>query len=301
VKKSDRTILLVGATGNLGAMIGKELVARGARLRLLVRPGSRKKLAAELAASAEIVETDTGAFEGVYAVVSAVQGGRETIVDLQLSLLKQARAAGVRRFIPSDYSYNIFTVADGQNVNTDWRREFAHRAEQERGDVEVVHVMNGCFLDAGVLYGFLGAIDLEKGEAYLWGDGSAQMEFTTYADTAAYTAEAALSEVALPREFFVAGDSLDFAGLVAETEAGLGRKIAVRRMGTLGDLDAEIARRREAEPGNVYAWLPLMYWRAMLNGQGKLGELRNGDYPWIRPVGVQEYASQMAVERRLER
>lgn len=291
--KNDRTILLVGATGNLGAMIGQELLARGARLRLLVRPGSRQKLSPTLAGGAEIVETEAGAFEGVDAVVSALQGGPETIVDLQLSLLGQARAAGVKRFIPSDYSYNIFTVADGQNINTDWRREFARRAEQERGDVEVVHVMNGCFLDAGVLYGFLGAIDLRKGEAYLWGDGSALMEFTTYADTAAYTAEAALSDAALPREFFVAGDTVNFAGLVAETEAGLGRSLTVRRLGSLRDLDTEIARRREAEPDNLYSWLPLMYWRAMLNGQGKLGALRNADYPAIRPVGVREYASRL--------
>lgn len=179
-----KTILLVGATGNLGSLIARALLAKGAKLRLLVRPGSRVKVAADIAAACEIVEDEAGAFDRVYTVVSAVQGGPETIVEAQLKFLSAARAAGVRRFIPSAFSFNFFGLAEGENFNSDWRREFARRAEEERGPVEVVHVLNGCFLDMGVLFGFLGAFDLKKGEAYLWGDGNNKMEFTTYADTA---------------------------------------------------------------------------------------------------------------------
>ena len=39
-----KAVLLVGGTGNLGGLIGRELLKRGARLRLLVRPGSRSKV-----------------------------------------------------------------------------------------------------------------------------------------------------------------------------------------------------------------------------------------------------------------
>ncbi|MGH8522382.1 MAG: NmrA family NAD(P)-binding protein [Gammaproteobacteria bacterium] len=229
-----KTILLVGATGNLGGFIARALLTKGARLRLLVRPGSRAKLATDVAAASEVVENEAGAFDGVYTVVSAIQGGPETIVDAQLNLLRAARAAGVRRFIPSDYSFNFFGLAEGENPNSDWRREFARRAEQERGAVEVVHVLNGCFLDAGVLFGFLGAFDLEKGEAYLWGDGNEKMEFTTYADTAAYTAEAAVADGPLPDRFFVAGESLTFHELVNQTAAGLGRPVTVKKLGRSG-------------------------------------------------------------------
>jgi nucleoside-diphosphate-sugar epimerase len=287
--KPVKTILLVGATGNLGALVARELLAKGAAPRLLVRPGSRVKLPADVAATSEIVEDETGAFDGVYSVVSAVQGGPETIIDAQLKFLRAARKAGVRRFIPSSFSFNFFRLAEGENFNSDWRREFARRAEEERGAVEVVHVLNGCFLDRGVLFGFLGAFDLEKGEAYLWGDGNNKMEFTTYADTAAYTAEAALADASLPRELFVAGESLTFHELVNETAAGLGQPITVKNFGTLADLDEEIARRLQAEPGKMFSWLPLMYWRGMLNGKGKLGPLMNSQYPGIHPVGVRQY------------
>ena len=40
-----------------------------------------------------------------------------------------------------------------------------------------------------------------------------------------------------------------------------------------------------------------MYWRAMLNGSGKLGPLMNDRYPDIRPTGVREYVARLATER----
>ena len=153
--------------------------------------------------------------------------------------------------------------------------------------------MIGCFLDRSVLFGFLGAFNLERGEAYLWGDGNNKMEFTTYPDTAAYTAEAALAEGPLPREFFVAGESLTFHELVNETAVGLGRPVTVKKLGTLADLDAEIARRLQTEPGNMFSWLPLMYWRGMLNGKGRLATLMNAQYPAVHPIGVREYVKTM--------
>jgi len=292
-----KTVLLVGGTGNLGALIGRELLKRGARLRLLVRPGSRYKLPADLAQAAEIVEDEQTAFPGVFSVVSAVQGGPETIVDAQLRFLRDARQAGVRRFIASDYSMNLFTVPEGDNVSSDHRREFGRRADDERGDVEVVHVLNGAFLDRRVLFGFLGAVNLQKREAYGWGDGHAEMQFTTYDDTAAYTAAAALDDRPVPEKLFVAGDSLSFDRLVTEVEAGLGAPMTVKSLGSFSDLDAAIKTRYAAEPANVPAWLPLMYWRAMLNGSGRLGPLMNDRYPNIRPTGVREYVARLATER----
>lgn len=294
VPTTDRTVLLVGATGQLGGLIANALLRHGARLNLLVRPGSEHKLPASLREQATLFNELAPAVRGASSVVSAVQGGPETIIDTQLELLRAARDAGVRRFIPSDFSYNLFGLDEGDNIHSDWRRTFARRADAEKGGVEVVHVMNGAFLDIGVLYGFLGAFDLQRGEAYLWGDGRAPMQFTTYADTAAYTAQAALAEEPLPGHFFVAGETLDFHGLVAATEAGLGRPIVVRQMGSLTDLDAEILARRRAEPANPLAWLPLMYWRGMLSGKGALGPLQNARFPGIVPTSVREYVSGIA-------
>lgn len=279
-------------------MIAENLLARSdVEVRLLVRPGSESKAADLQSRGATVVagHLDSSpdvlrrACDGVFSVVSAVQGGPDVIVDGQLALLRAARDAGATRFIPSDFSFNLFALGEGENVNSDWRRAFATRAEELRGDVELIHVLNGAFLDAGVLFGFLGAFDLEAGKVFLWGEGGELMDFTTYEDTARYTAEAALDREPLPRHFNVAGDVLDFAGLVAAYERGSGRTLEVERMGTMDDLDAEIARRQAAEPENVFAWLPLMYWRGMLSGKGKLGDLINPRYPAIKPTQVTDY------------
>ena len=82
--------------------------------------------------------------------------------------------------------------------------------------------------------------------------------------------------------------------LVKEIEAGLVAPITVKSLGSFSDLDAEIKNRYAAEPANVPAWVPQLYWRAMLNGTGRLGPLMNGA---TRTFGRLVYASTCRVWR----
>lgn len=300
MSEAEKVVVLAGATGDLGSLIAKDLMDKpGVRLRVLVRPESVGKVADLRERGAEIVEVDLaredqaerldGAMSGAFCVVSAIQGGPDVIVDAQLRMLEAARRAGVRRFIPSNFSYNIFGLDEGDNINSDARRAFSRAAEKARGDVELVEIQIGAFLDRKVLFGFLGAFDLDEGRAFLWGDGDATMNFTTYPDAARFTAEAAVDDDAVPAVFEVAGDSLTFHGLVKAYEEASGRSVTVTRLGTLAELDEEIRRRREAEPDNMFAWLPLMYWRAMLSGKARLQSVANDRYPQIEPTTVAAY------------
>lgn len=291
-----KTVGLVGATGNFGYLIAQELLRKeGVKLRALVREKSSERAQKLAAAGAELLVgdlNDAAALlrfaDGVFSVISAIQGGPPVIVDGQLALLQAVAAAGGQRFIPSDYSLDFFKLREGENLNSDWRRAFARSADAVRGPVQVVHVLNGCFLDREVLFGFLGFFDLAASKAYLWGDGTAKMDFTTCVDTARYAAEAATLP-AVPSLFNVAGDTLDFSELVSRYVQGSGRTLQVETRGSLAELDAELDRRRRLEPQNLRAWLPLMYQRAMLSGSGKLGELVNGLVQDFRPMGVAEY------------
>jgi hypothetical protein len=133
-----RIIALVGGTGNLGALIGNSILDKpDVRLRLLVRPGSRAKAAGFEKRGAEVVEGAIGAgndralallCQGAATVISAVQGGPDVIIDGQTLLLRAARDAGVRRFIPSDYSLNLFKVKPGHIPTSEMRRQFASKA-----------------------------------------------------------------------------------------------------------------------------------------------------------------------------
>ena len=219
-------------------------------------------------------------------MVSTLQGGPEVIVEAQLALLRAAKRAGVRRFIPSDYSYNIFTLPEGINVNSDWRRALATAARQEATDsFEVVHVMQGIFADAYVL-GFLGILDNEKGVIRYWGDGKVPIDWTTWEDTARFTAAAALDDGRVPERLFVSGDRMDILAFAATWERGHGTTPTLERLGSLADLEQEVARRLASEPANMYAWLPLMYARGVFGGQALLGPSENARFPAIKAENV---------------
>jgi uncharacterized protein YbjT (DUF2867 family) len=115
---SKQTIALVGGTGHLGSLIGNAVLDKpDVQLRLLVRPARRDKVAELEKRGAQVVEGSLGPdaggalaslCEGVSTVISAVQGGPDVIIDGQTHLLRAARDAGARRFIPSDYSLDMF-------------------------------------------------------------------------------------------------------------------------------------------------------------------------------------------------
>jgi nucleoside-diphosphate-sugar epimerase len=297
----SQTIALVGGAGHLGALIAHSILGKpDVQLRLLVRPGSRNKVAALEQRGAQVVEGAIGPdsratlaelCQGVSTVISAVQGGPDVIIDGQAQLLRAARRADVKRFIPSDYSLDLFKVKPGHISTSDIRRQFASMADAERGDVELVHVLNGGFLDRGVLFGFVRVIDAETQTAFVWGEGKQPMDWTTYADTARYVAEVAADERPVPRVFSVAGDVLDFEGLVGAYEAGAGKKVRVERLGSLDDLDVRIDQLQTADPADLHTYLPLMYYRSMLNGEGKLDRLMNDRYPSIQPTTVRDYVA----------
>lgn len=296
----QRIVAVAGATGKLGRLVLRELHTRGACVRALVRDPSKPEAKALLAEGAdEIVPFAFGssladAVRGAYAVVSTVQGGPDVIVDGQLALLRAARDAGARRFFPSDYSYNLFALPEGININSDWRRTFADRAAKEAGSVEVVHVLQGIFTDINVL-GFLGAFDREQNIVRYWGDGTAPIDWTTWEDTARFIAAAAVDDRPVPSQLFVAGDRMSILDFAAAIEKARGVKVKRERLGSLDDAKAETERRLAADPANMFAWLPLMYARAMFSGEALLGPLLNGRYPDIKPESVADAITRGAV------
>lgn len=293
---NNKLIVVAGAAGKLGRLIVNALLEHpAARVRALVRDPGKPDVAGMASDRVELVAFDAAAaseadreaaVRGAWAVVSTLQGGPDIIVDAQLALLRAAKAAGARRFIPSDYSYDVFALPAGINVNSDWRRTLGELARQEDSpSFKVVHVLQGIFADRAVL-GFLGLFDPDQGVVRYWGDGQTPIDWTTWEDTARFTAAAALDEREVPERLFVAGDRMDVLTFAQTWEAARGRKLSVERLGSLEDLTLETQRRLAAEPGNMFAWLPLMYARGVFGGQALLGPTHNARYPEIQAETV---------------
>lgn len=293
---NNKLVVVVGSAGKLGRLVVNSLLSQpGVKVRALVRDPKKPEAAAlagervELMAFDAVSATDAqraAAVKGAYAVVSTVQGGPEVIIDAQLALLKAAKAAGARRFLPSDYSFDLFSVPEGVNVNSDWRRTLATKAVAEETErFEVVHLLQGIFTDQYVL-GFLGLFDGEKGVARYWGDGQTPIDWTTWEDTARYIAAAATDERKVPSRLMVSGERKSLLEVAKAWETAKGRKVTLERLGSLDDLSALTARKLKEEPANMYAWLPLMYVHCILGGHGVLRESHNANYPGIRPETV---------------
>lgn len=293
---STKLIVVAGAAGKLGRLVVEALRSHpGVRVRALVRDPQKAEAAAMAREGVDLFAFDAvsasdaardAAVKGAFAVISTLQGGPDVIVEAQLALLRAAKREGARRFIPSDYSYNIFTLPEGININSDWRRAFASAAKQETTEsLEVVHVMQGIFADRFVL-GFLGMLGQEGDTIRYWGDGKTPIDWTTWEDTARFTAAAAIDDRPVPERLFVSGDRMDVLAFAEAWEKGHGKKPRLERLGSIDDLEQETKRRLATEPSNMYAWLPLMYARGMYGGQALLGPLENARYPEIKAEGV---------------
>jgi nucleoside-diphosphate-sugar epimerase len=285
---SDPTIVVAGATGNLGGRIARALLERGVSVRALVRNSTpRDKVerlretgvtiaSVDLSSASQVAPACTGAA----CVVSALAGLRDVIVDAQTVLLDAAIRAGVPRFIPSDYSIDFTKFPPGENRNLDLRREFHQRLE--KASIRATTIFNGAF--AEMLTGQMPLILFKRKRVLYWGDADQRMDFTTIDDTAAFTASAAL-DPSTPRFLRIAGDQLSARELAAVVSEVTGKKFRLFRAGGLGMLGALIKLTRTLAPGEkeLYpAWQGMQYMRNMFDGRAKLEPLDNDRYPRIR-------------------
>ncbi|MCT2583710.1 NmrA family NAD(P)-binding protein [Actinophytocola gossypii] len=284
---------VAGATGTLGGLIVESLRRRDVQVRALVRPGNAEgRQALDGRPGVEVVEGDIRdsvdslgrTLDGVGVVISAVLGDADVIVDGQVNLLRAAEKAGVARFIPSDFSYDLFRLDPDDNAYSNLRLE-AHKAFGE-SPVAVTSVLPGAFLDV-VHQPYFEHVDWEAGTFSYWGDGDQPIEFTSYADTAEWTAEVALDPTPGPT-VRVAADILTTRGLHQTLERASGRRLEPRRLGGLDDLKAEIERRK-AGSTNVFDYLALQYAWVMNTGKASFDRLDNDRYPGVEPTRAEEF------------
>jgi len=287
-------IVVAGAAGDLGFRIAQALLTRGARVRALVRPGNHKPAVTALQdLGAEVIEVDfnsvtalTKACAGAACVVSALSGLRDVIVDGQKRLLAAAVAAGVPRFIPSDYSIDYTKLPNGSNRNLDLRREFNQRLDQ--APIQVTSILNGMFTN--LLTGQAPVVLFGLKRVLYYGDADQLLDFTTIANTAEFTAAAAL-DPSTPRYLRVAGEVATVRGLQRAATEATGEPFKLLRVGGLWVLGTLIKVTKTLMPASddVFPpWQGMQYLHNMFTGLPKLTPLDNARYPTIRWTPVRE-------------
>ncbi|WP_233507587.1 NmrA family NAD(P)-binding protein [Adhaeribacter pallidiroseus] len=297
---SNHTIILAGVTGDLGGRVARFLLQQGAVVRALVRPGkTNDKLKALQKQGMLLLEVDfasasalTTACAGGTCVVSALSGLREVMVETQTALLQAAVAAGVPRFIPSDYAIDFTKLPRGTNRNLDLRQEFAERIAAT--PIAATSILNGMFSD--LLTGQAPLVLFPVNRVMYWGNPDQLLDFTTVENTAEYTAAAALDAIT-PRFLRIAGNVLSARGLQEAASKATGKHFRLLRLGGLGALDTLIKITRIVSPQNQEVfppWQGMQYLRNMLSGLPKLEPLDNNRYPHIQWTTVQEVLASRA-------
>lgn len=219
---------------------------------------------------------------GVDVVVSAVQGGRDIIVDGQLALARAAHEQGAWRIVPSDFALDLFAATPGEHPAFDLRRE-ADEAVAGLG-LEHVHVLNGAFLDGMVDMGF----DHDARTVSHWGTGDEVFEATTVEDTARFTARAAVDRDLVSGPFPVVGDRVSPNGMTDVVERLTGAHYTRTSNGGLDDLRGWLQQARDR--GDVQSQTYAAYLLYMTSGQTRVTDPRDARYPDIQVESFEDVA-----------
>ncbi|MES2266777.1 MAG: NmrA family NAD(P)-binding protein [Bacteroidota bacterium] len=245
-------ILVAGATGNLGHRICRELTKLNVSVRAIVREGSDPEKVNTLEQlGVDVFKVDLsnekeliGACSGVSCIVSAVAGLHDVIVGTQTQLLNAALAAGVPRFIPSDFSTDFTTIPVGENRNFDLRKEFGDKLDQS--PIKATSIFNGAFADI-LRYNIPLFNTKEKTIGYYDEKADWKIDFTTMDDTAAFTARAALDDPT-PRYLRIASFQVSPKDLARLSGQLKGSEFQLVPMGSMEKFSAYNKVQRAADP-----------------------------------------------------
>ena len=301
-----KIILVAGATGNLGLRIVKALVNKDAEIRVLVRSNSdieKMKVLENLdvkiykVSSWNLEELKTSCV-GVSCVVSALAGLREVVVDAQKVLLDAAIAAGVPRFIPSDYSLDFTKFSYGENRNLDLRREFHEYLDKT--SITATSIFNGAFTE--LLIDEMPMILFKQKIILYWGNKDYKLAFTTMDNTAEFTAKVALDSNT-PRYLRIAGDLISPRELKVITSQVTGQKFRLFRPGGQKLLAVIIKIARKLAPGKkeLYpAWQGMQYMHNMIDERSKIAKLDINRYPEIQWTTIKDFLFKYQKEKSIK-
>lgn len=297
----NATIAVAGATGNLGGRIVKALLEKGANVKAIVRNNKDDddKLEKLMQQGVEVIKTDmnnkedlTFALKGASMAISALQGLSKVIIDTQSIFLEAAIAAGVRRFIPSDYSVDYTELSEGENRNFDLRREFYTRID--KGRIDVTSIFNGAFSD--ILAYSAPFIDLKNKSIGYWDNPDWKIDVTTMDDTAAYIADVAMDK-STPRKLLIASFQISPKELKQLAEEVFDTPFNLTDLGSVADLAAKNKKDRAAHPegeNEVYAsWQGSQYLHSMFSTHHN--HLDNNRYPNIKWTNAKEVMSAIKI------
>ncbi len=240
-------ILIVGATGLLGGMITRQLLAQGKPVRILIRQNSPSvALAPQGMATAAQALLDAGAQPvagdlkdraslaaacvGIDTVITtanaAMRGGDDTFDSVDLhgtkNLIDAAKAAGVRHFV---YTSAFDSAPNHPNPLFDAKGQC--EVYLKASGLTYTILKPGPFMELWI--GVIVGIPLQAGQPVtLVGAGARKQAFVSMADVAAYAVVAVDNPAAQQQEILIAGPTpISWTDVVTTVGAVVGQELPI--------------------------------------------------------------------------
>jgi len=286
---SVKSILICGGTGWLGSQVCESVIlSKKFNVRVLIRSDTLEKKKTQIesykANGAEIfvgditsVEDLTNAAKGCDTILSLVGG--ETLAH-QANLIPAAKAAGVKRIIPSQFGIDVTELPQGTALQA--KNDFLNEIKAEGFDWTAI--MTGMFYD--LWFTANTGFDHQNGNITIVDNGQAKISATLIADIAKFVPEILASPHSRNAVVRICGDTLTSAEAIKIFEEASGKKMQVKNR-TLDDCKEELKR-----GFNFFTLLHILV-ITVQNAVNFEGRNDNSKFPAIKPTSVREYAKSL--------
>ncbi|KAF2272028.1 NAD(P)-binding protein [Westerdykella ornata] len=264
-----KKIIIAGATGSVGAPILTALLNEPSLdTTILTRASSSAKFPAgvpvKTISDAYTVEELTEAFRGQDAVVVALSTGPVTKDDLAFRIIDAAIAAGVKRFVPSEFGADnldprarkLVPIYDAKGKMLEYLNK---RANESNGSFTWTSFACGSWLDWALnpakSGNFLG-IDVKNCKATVWDSGDSKFSITTSSNTGLAVVRALLKPAETANQQIFLTDFVTSSNeIISSLEKRTGEKFAVEKKESGPEL---IALRKKYDEGDFNAAFGLL-------------------------------------------
>ncbi|KAF9957682.1 hypothetical protein BGZ72_001539 [Mortierella alpina] len=242
------TIAVAGATGTLGAPVTNALLAAGYKVKVLTRATtSSDALAVYQSKGAHIVfdayngKNLQDALQGVDIVLSTVGTGAD-FYHGQVSLVDAAKAAGVKRFVPSEFGLDGVKYTKLNDLHPFLADKAKLRDYIEKSGLEYTYIWNGLFAEYLPKFGF----DLKSKTATIHAPPTTQFTISSLADIGRFTALALSSPHSRNASLRVASYTATYQEYLQLFEQATGGQWQI-----VQDLDARARIAKSADPASL--------------------------------------------------
>jgi len=286
------SVLIVSATGQLGALITKHALANPKlQINILVRdPTKNKQLVEQVEkVGGKVFKGDLtdaqslkGITKGIHTVISAVNSYDDKIaVDGQVNLLNEALASRVQRFVPSDYGVNYTKFTREELFRTAVvSPKFKFQDHLDKTSIKQLHFYQGNLTET-----FFWVQSMGFG---YWGDSSIKHDITTYEDIAKVVAEA-VSNPDLTGDIIYSGEKLSIHEIANIYNKVRGTNIQPKNKGSVEELKKLYDEARQKGDANA-DFLGLFLLQA--DKRSTFDRTNNAEFPQIKPTSVEEFLKQ---------